>query len=188
MLWTKMAAGVGFALVLCGSCFLYVTPSIGQFEQAYQSLAVHVEAGPDGVPVVDASASLKIPLDDVPMHFRDALVTMEDRRFGEHAGVDWRGLGRALVAGLPRGRHEGGSTITQQLARTVFLSTERSPSRKVREMVLALKLERHYAKDEILAMYVNRVPIRCVTVKRRRRRSFSPPPPGGRAGVGGNPS
>jgi penicillin-binding protein 1A len=89
------------------------------------------------------------------------VVAVEDHRFYMHRGVDPVGLGRALFRNLKPGgrRMEGGSTITQQLARTLFLSNERSYWRKVKEALLANMLERQLGKDEILELYLNRVPM-----------------------------
>lgn len=90
----------------------------------------------------------------VPM----AVVAIEDRRFYHHPGVDPIGLARAMATNLAAGRLvQGGSTLTQQLAKNLFLSPERTIGRKVQEVVLALWLESKYTKDEILEMYLNRV-------------------------------
>ena len=87
-----------------------------------------------------------------------AVIATEDRRFYSHFGIDPVGLLRAGVTDLRSGHVvQGGSTITQQLAKTVFLSPERSLSRKIREALLALWLERHFTKDQILEIYLNRV-------------------------------
>jgi penicillin-binding protein 1A len=87
-----------------------------------------------------------------------AVIATEDRRFYSHFGIDPIGLLRAAFADLRTGHVvQGGSTITQQLAKTVFLTPERSLSRKVREAMLALWLERHFTKDQILEIYLNRV-------------------------------
>src|SRR5260370_38432404 len=83
---------------------------------------------------------------------------MEARRFYSHFGVDPIGLGRAVVANvLRRGVSQGGSTITQQLAKNLFLTQERTLWRKMEELVLALWLERKFSKAEILELYLNRV-------------------------------
>src|SRR5262249_30963853 len=87
-----------------------------------------------------------------------AVVATEDRRFYSHFGIDPVGLLRAGFTDLRSGHVvQGGSTITQQLAKTVFLSPERNLSRKIREALLALWLERHFTKDQILEIYLNRV-------------------------------
>lgn len=99
-----------------------------------------------------------IQADDLPETLVDAVLAVEDRRFYGHFGVDLIGTGRALIANLRAGQVvQGGSTITQQLAKNLFLSPERTYRRKAQEMMLALWLERRFSKDEILALYLNRV-------------------------------
>jgi penicillin-binding protein 1A len=101
-----------------------------------------------------------VKLGEISIHVRQAVVAVEDHRFYLHRGVDPVGLGRALFRNvMPGGRREGGSTITQQLARTLFLSNERSYWRKAKEALLATMLERQLGKDEILELYLNRVPM-----------------------------
>ncbi|MGE0767035.1 MAG: PBP1A family penicillin-binding protein [Hyphomicrobiaceae bacterium] len=99
-----------------------------------------------------------IPLDQLPRHLVDAVIAIEDRRFFSHWGVDPAGLVRAALANLRAGRAtQGGSTLTQQLAKNLFLSTERTLGRKLEEAVLALWLEVRLSKREILELYLNRV-------------------------------
>ena len=87
-----------------------------------------------------------------------AVIAIEDRRFYSHIGVDPIGLTRAVFNNLTRGRFsQGGSTLTQQLAKNLFLKPERTLERKVQEVLLALWLERKHSKDQILEMYLNRV-------------------------------
>lgn len=98
------------------------------------------------------------PITDLPDHLIQAFVAVEDHRFYRHGGIDLLGLGRALFANLRRGEiAEGGSSITQQLARNVFLNLDQNLARKLAEMSIALQLERKYSKDEILEMYINQV-------------------------------
>ncbi|MFN3076252.1 MAG: transglycosylase domain-containing protein [Alphaproteobacteria bacterium] len=95
--------------------------------------------------------------DGLPPNVVAAVIATEDRRFPSHPGIDPVGIGRALVENLRSGAiAQGGSTITQQLAKMLFLSPERSLKRKVQEMALALMLERQYGKAELLALYLNR--------------------------------
>ena len=99
-----------------------------------------------------------VRLRDLPAHLPDAFIAIEDRRFREHGGLDLIGVARALVANLTAGRVvQGGSTITQQLAKNLFLTPERSLRRKVQEALLALWLEARFTKDELLTIYLNRV-------------------------------
>ena len=99
-----------------------------------------------------------VSIDEISPFLRDAVVAIEDHRFRRHFGIDPIALGRALVANLRAGDvAEGGSTITQQLARTLFLSNARTYGRKFQEALLALMLEWRLTKDDILELYLNRV-------------------------------
>ncbi|MFL6845280.1 MAG: transglycosylase domain-containing protein [Allosphingosinicella sp.] len=96
--------------------------------------------------------------DQIPEIMKDAMVAVEDKRFRSHIGVDPIGLARAAKVRLSKGRWtQGGSTITQQLARNIFLTNSRTFGRKMREAVLALALERRFSKNQILELYLNRV-------------------------------
>lgn len=99
-----------------------------------------------------------VPLAQVPGSLRDAILATEDARFYAHFGVDPVGVARAVYQNLRRGRIvEGGSTVTQQLAKVLFLTPDRSLARKLREAVLALEIERRYSKDRILELYLNNI-------------------------------
>jgi penicillin-binding protein 1A len=99
-----------------------------------------------------------LALKDLPPHLPQAFIAIEDRRFYTHYGVDPFGVGRALLANvLHRGVSQGGSTITQQLAKNLFLTQERTVQRKLQELMLALWLERKFSKTQILELYLNRV-------------------------------
>jgi penicillin-binding protein 1A len=99
-----------------------------------------------------------VPLRELPDYVPKAFIAIEDRRFYSHHGVDPLGIARAALADvLRRGASQGGSTITQQLAKNLFLTQERTVSRKLQEVVLALWLEHKYSKAEILDLYLNRV-------------------------------
>ncbi|HJQ18414.1 MAG TPA: PBP1A family penicillin-binding protein [Allosphingosinicella sp.] len=96
--------------------------------------------------------------DDIPPIMRTAMVSVEDRRFWSHPGVDPLGMARAVAVRVERGSWvQGGSTITQQLARNIFLTNSRTFGRKIREAILALALERRFSKKQILELYLNRV-------------------------------
>ncbi|MCR5144983.1 MAG: penicillin-binding protein [Lachnospiraceae bacterium] len=95
---------------------------------------------------------------DIPIYIKQAIVATEDKRFYKHKGIDFRGIMRAVVAIVKEGEvTQGGSTITQQLARTIYLSNERTWERKVEEMYIAAELEQKYTKDQILEFYINNV-------------------------------
>ncbi|MBQ5502448.1 MAG: transglycosylase domain-containing protein, partial [Selenomonas sp.] len=99
-----------------------------------------------------------IKIAQVPRQLQDAFVAVEDNRFYEHSGVDPRGIARALYTNIRgHGVSEGGSTITQQLAKNAYLTQERTLTRKIQEVFLALQLERQYTKKEILEMYLNQI-------------------------------
>ena len=101
---------------------------------------------------------MPVSINDIPKNLQNAFVAVEDNRFYDHAGIDPRGIVRAVWANI-RGRTvtEGGSTITQQLAKNAYLTQDRTLKRKVQEMFLALQLERQYTKQEILELYMNQI-------------------------------
>ena len=99
-----------------------------------------------------------IEYEDIPIYVKQAIISTEDKRFYKHNGIDYRGIMRAAVAMIQDGEvTQGGSTITPQLARTVFLSNERTWERKIEEMYIAVELEKKYSKEEILEFYLNNV-------------------------------
>src|SRR3954452_20634390 len=99
-----------------------------------------------------------LPYDQIPPEMRAAMISTEDRRFRSHIGVDPIGIGRAIGSALVKNhRVSATSTITQQLARNIFLTNNRSFGRKMKEAILALALERKFSKDQILELYLNRV-------------------------------
>lgn len=99
-----------------------------------------------------------IPLSRISPYFQKAVVATEDTRFYNHHGLDFNGIFRAAVKNFAYGRVvEGGSTVTQQLARNIFLTRKRTLFRKLSEALLALQIERHYTKEEILELYLNQV-------------------------------
>ena len=98
-----------------------------------------------------------VKLDEVPPMLINALVAVEDHKFYTHHGIDPRGMARAIKSTLSGGPVQGGSTLTQQLVKNFFLSPERTLRRKFTEIIMALLLEMHYSKDEILEAYINEV-------------------------------
>ena len=104
-----------------------------------------------------------VPINTVPKRVIGAFLSAEDRRFYEHSGIDFQGVGRALFAAIEskvRGankRAQGASTITQQVAKNFLLTNERSMERKVKEAILAIRIERAYSKDKILELYLNEI-------------------------------
>jgi penicillin-binding protein 1A len=98
-----------------------------------------------------------VPIALMPQQLRDAVLAVEDTGFYEHSGISWRGVARAVWANLSGGMTQGASTITQQVARTFFLSTRRTPERKIKEALLAFRIERALTKDQILELYLNQI-------------------------------
>ena len=98
-----------------------------------------------------------VPIKDIPPVLKDALLSIEDTRFYEHGGIDYRGVTRALVADLSGGFHQGASTITMQVARNFFLSQEKTLKRKLTEVLLAYRIESALSKEQILELYMNQI-------------------------------
>ncbi|OHB23265.1 MAG: hypothetical protein A3J67_04160 [Parcubacteria group bacterium RIFCSPHIGHO2_02_FULL_48_10b] len=100
-----------------------------------------------------------IPFEQIPDYLKKATIAIEDDNFYGHPAFDWRAIVRAIAVDILRGGlAQGGSTITQQLVKKAFLTDEKTLARKIKELALALKMEREYSKDEILNLYLNQVP------------------------------
>jgi len=97
------------------------------------------------------------PIKEIPKVMTDAVLAIEDSRFYEHGGVDYKGVLRAAIANLGRVKSQGASTITMQVARNVYLSTEKTYTRKIYEILLTFKLEHMLTKDQILEVYMNQI-------------------------------
>jgi penicillin-binding protein 1A len=125
--------------------------------QAGQMIVVRAADGSEIV-TLGPSYGKWIPIGRMPRVMQDAMISVEDRRFREHWGVDPIGIVRSVFVRARSGHwRQGGSTITQQLARNVFLNSNRTFDRKIREMILALALETKFSKDQILELYLNKV-------------------------------
>ncbi|MBX9731843.1 MAG: PBP1A family penicillin-binding protein [Sphingomonas sp.] len=137
-------------------------PSFDELKSSPNGQTIRVHAA-DGTVIVSLGPSYGdwLPYDRIPAVMRDATISVEDRRFRSHPGVDPVALlriTRFAIANRGNGRRlQGASTITQQVARTIFLSNRYTFGRKLREMVLALALERQFTKDQILELYLNKV-------------------------------
>ena len=152
---------VGLALAAIGAYF-YVAPSLPDVESLRDvRLQVPMRVySRDGQLMAEFGEQRRIPLsiDEIPGHLQQAFLAAEDDRFFEHPGVDWQGLTRAALAVAMTGeRRQGGGTITMQVARNFFLSREKTVSRKVREIFLALRIEHLLSKKEILDLYLNKI-------------------------------
>ena len=97
------------------------------------------------------------PIQDIPQVMKDAVLAIEDTRFFQHGGVDYKGIVRAGLANVGRVKSQGASTITMQVARNVYLSSEKTFTRKIYEILLTFKLEHLLTKDQILEIYMNQI-------------------------------
>ncbi len=152
-IWGMLAAGAVVAW------YAYTLPEIEGIPALERRPAVTLLAA-DGTPVMRFGEAMARPVavSELPPHVPQAFIATEDTRFYSHPGIDPIGLGRATLVNLRHGRIvQGGSTITQQLAKNLFFGPERTLERKVQEVLMALWLERRFAKDHILALYLNRV-------------------------------
>jgi penicillin-binding protein 1A len=153
-----LTLGAAVAGLLVALAHLYHLPLPARLEEP-RRIALDLAASDGAVFAVRGGSQARIvELSEVPRHLIDAVLAMEDRQFFEHAGFDLGGVLRAAIANLRAGAAvQGGSTITQQLAKNLFLSPERSLARKLQEVMLAIWLERRLTKEEILARYLNSV-------------------------------
>lgn len=134
-------------------------PSFDELKSSQNGQMIVVRAR-DGTELISLGPSYGLWLDyrEIPTVMKDAMISVEDRRYRSHFGVDPIGVVRSVWVRVEDGRwRQGGSTITQQLARTVFLNNNRTFDRKIREGILALALETQFTKDEILELYLNKV-------------------------------
>ncbi|NDY92957.1 penicillin-binding protein 1A [Ideonella livida] len=153
------AGGAGLLLVLLAALVYFPQlPALDRVTDYQPRLPLQVFTR-DGVEIAQFGSERRqyLPIAQIPRRMQDAIVTVEDIRFREHSGLDFRGIARAVFNVFTRGRVEGASTITQQVARNFFLSARRTPERKIKEALLALKIEGQLSKDEILELYMNQI-------------------------------
>ncbi len=166
VLGLQLLVGLGIMAGIALATIVYVArgelPSFDELKSSPNGQTIRVHAA-DGTVIVSLGPSFGdwLPYDRIPKVMRDAMVSVEDRRFRSHLGIDPIGLARSVrLAVQYRGtgrRVQGASTITQQVARTIFLSNRYTLARKAREAVIALALERKFTKDQILELYLNKV-------------------------------
>lgn len=134
-------------------------PSFDELKSSPNGQMIRVHAS-DGSILVSLGPSYGewLPYANIPQVMRDATIAVEDRRFREHPGVDPIGIARSIEVRLEKGRwRQGGSTITQQITRTIFLNNQKKFGRKFREAILALAMESKFSKNQILELYLNKV-------------------------------
>ena len=150
---------LGWAALLVGyHHFAQDLPSLEVLESDYRPPTVSYFYAADGRVIGEFAREHRLvtPLDRIPRRVIQAFIAAEDRNFYEHPGVDLAGILRAMVKNVEAGRIvQGGSTITQQVTRSFLLSNERSFRRKIREAILAWRIEQNFSKDEILFLYLN---------------------------------
>jgi penicillin-binding protein 1A len=159
--WRWLLAGTGALLLVLGITFawLVATAPLGRaLEPSKTPSLILVDSKGEAIARRGDYKEAPVEVARLPKYVPDALIAIEDRRFREHMGVDPIGIIRALFANVAAGGvAQGGSTLTQQLAKTSFLSPERSIKRKLQEMIIALYLESRLTKDEILQRYLSSV-------------------------------
>ncbi len=147
------------ALVALAAALIYPTlPSLEALTDYRPKLPLRVYSE-DGYLISEFGEERRayIKIENVPQNMKDAVIAIEDRRFYQHHGVDTKGVLRAIVTNLTGGAKEGASTITMQVARNFFLSSERNFKRKINEALLAIKIEHSLSKDKILELYINQI-------------------------------
>ncbi|MEX8499309.1 penicillin-binding protein 1A [Leptothrix ochracea] len=155
-----VAMGAGLAMLGLTAAVIYPQlPDVTQLNDYHPKLALQVYSS-DGVELAAFGAERRyfVPIEQIPASMQNALLAVEDWQFREHSGVSLRGVARAVVTNLFLGRkRQGGSTITQQVARNFFLTSRKTYMRKISEILLALKIERQLSKDQILELYMNQI-------------------------------
>jgi penicillin-binding protein 1A len=159
--WLVYAGILGLLAVIVAVAVAYSQlPSYSQLEKrADLGQMIRVRAA-NGQVLVSLGPSFGrwLTYDQIPPEMRAAMIAVEDKRFRSHIGVDPIGIARSLKVRVESGHwRQGGSTITQQLARNIFLTNTRTFGRKLKEMILALAIERKFSKEQILELYLNRV-------------------------------
>src|SRR3954451_5537641 len=159
--WLIYAGLLGLALLAVMVTVAYTQlPGYSELQKRYNLRQTIRARAANGAVLVSVGPSFGrwLPYDQIPPEMRAAMIAVEDRRFRSHIGIDPIGIGRAVVSSFAGGhRVRATSTITQQLARNIFLTNNRNVMRKVKEAILAMALERKFSKDQILELYLNRV-------------------------------
>ena len=157
-----IAAAFTLGVITVVAVYLYIAPELPSLEQiktirVQTPLRVYTTGG-ELLAVFGDKRRIPIDIDEVPQQIINAFIAAEDDRFYEHLGVDYEGLIRAAINLIETGqRTQGGSTITMQLARNFFLTNQRTYERKIKEIYLALIIERLLSKEEILNLYFNKI-------------------------------
>ena len=156
-----MAAGIATValLVMVAVAVAYPNmPDVSSLRDYQPKLPLRVYSA-DGVLLDEFGEERRsyVPYNEIPKHMKQAILAIEDARFYEHGGIDYVGVLRAGLANFSRSKSQGASTITMQVARNVYLSSEKTFTRKIYEMVMAFRLEHTLTKDQILEIYLNQI-------------------------------
>ncbi|RUR66701.1 PBP1A family penicillin-binding protein [Variovorax guangxiensis] len=161
--WGAIGVGSGALVVLVAAIVAVVTiypklPDVSELSDYRPKLPLRVYST-EGQLIGEFGEERRnlTPFANIPKVMKDAVLAVEDARFYDHGGVDYKGFLRAAVASLKGGRKQGASTITMQVARNVYLTSERTMSRKTYEILLAMRLEQQLTKDQILEIYLNQI-------------------------------
>lgn len=161
LLWSTVTVAVIGAVSLAGTVWYLMEdlPPLTGLHEYQPSLVTRVySADKQVIGQFFVERRILVPLDKIPRHLVNAMVSIEDARFFEHRGLDFVGIARAAMTNILSGKvRQGASTITQQLARSLFLSPKRDFQRKVKEALLAIKMEQILGKEQILELYLNQI-------------------------------
>ena len=166
--WLKIVAGAALALCLLGALSVVLVvrhyeaklPTLDKVRKGYEPPQVTRVLSRDGAVLASLFTERRtvVKFSEIPNHVKLAFLAAEDAAFYQHQGLDYLGMLRALAVNLRSGRsRQGASTITQQVVKNVLLAPERTYERKIKETILARRLEQELSKDEILSLYLNQI-------------------------------
>ncbi|GLX70463.1 transglycosylase domain-containing protein [Paenibacillus glycanilyticus] len=163
-IWLRLALIViGAGIIIAVACVVIFNMMVGKqdvslLEKPLPAATIFYDQNQEEIMRISPKKAEAVSFDSLPEHLIEAVVAVEDKRFYEHSGTDIRGISRALLTNLTSGHTvQGASTITQQLAKNVFLSQERTWTRKWKELLLAEKIEKNYDKEQIMTYYLNQI-------------------------------
>jgi len=144
---------------MCAKKLIEDLPSISNLENYTPNIVTKIfDKDENLISELFVERRVLVPLNEIPMNLQNAFIATEDNDFFDHWGISTKGILRAAVTNfLKRKVAQGGSTITQQLSKTIFLTSEKTISRKFKELLLTVQLERNYTKEEILQLYINQI-------------------------------
>jgi 1A family penicillin-binding protein len=161
--WWKVGILIFIGLVTYGTALVANLPSPEEFEgrKISESTKLYDRTGEHLLYEIHGDEKRTIlPFSEIPKYIKDAVLAAEDAGFYTEPAFNWKGILRAVLANLQSGQlSQGGSTISQQLARNIFLTPEKTITRKIKELALAIELERRYSKEEIFSLYLNQIPL-----------------------------